>query len=61
MWHGARFFSQNDNGGGPNPAGPSTDSGKTNILWKKLQAAGARARSTPTACGSSSSGPVVAG
>ena len=41
MWHGARFFSQNDNGGAGAPAGPSTDSGKTNILWKKLQAAGA--------------------
>ena len=41
MWHGARFFSQNDNGGAGTPAGPSTDSGKTNILWKKLQAAGA--------------------
>ena len=41
MWHGARFFSQNDNGGAGTPAGPSTDSGKTNPLWEKLHAAGA--------------------
>ena len=44
MWHGARFFSQNDNGSPTDTtdeAGPSTDSGKTNPLWEKLQAAGA--------------------
>jgi hypothetical protein len=43
MWHGARFFSKNDNG--PQKpddfAGPSTDSAKTNTYWKMLQAAGA--------------------
>jgi hypothetical protein len=40
MWHGARFFSQNDNAGQGAPAGPSTDN-KTNAYWKMLHAAGA--------------------
>jgi hypothetical protein len=41
MWHGARFFSQNDNEGVGSPVGPSSDSAKTNTYWKMLQAAGA--------------------
>jgi hypothetical protein len=43
MWHGARFFSQNDNGPRVTTdfAGPSSDSGKTNPYWRMLQAAGA--------------------
>jgi hypothetical protein len=44
MWHGARFFSKNDNATPTNPAddpGPSTDAPKTNAYWKMLQGAGA--------------------
>ena len=41
MWHGARFFSRNDNEGNGNPVGPSTDAFKTGAYWKMLQAAGA--------------------
>jgi len=41
MWHGARFFSTNDNEGNGSPVGPSTDAFKTNAYWKMLQAAGA--------------------
>ncbi|MDQ1517193.1 MAG: hypothetical protein QOE80_3023, partial [Actinomycetota bacterium] len=42
-WHGARFFSTNDNGPQqPNDSvGPSTDFQKTNSYWKMLHAAGA--------------------
>jgi hypothetical protein len=39
MWHGARFFSQNDNEGNGNPVGPSTDWQKTDTYWNMLQGA----------------------
>ncbi|MDQ1490844.1 MAG: hypothetical protein QOJ23_3358 [Actinomycetota bacterium] len=41
MWHGARFFSQNDNAGIGSPVGPSTDAFKTGAYWQMLQGAGA--------------------
>ena len=44
MWHGARFFSQNDNATPTvttDDPGPSTDYAKTNAYWKMLQDAGA--------------------
>ncbi len=41
MWHGARFFSQNDNEGNGKPVGPSTDYQKTDAYWNMLQGAGA--------------------
>ncbi|HVW32480.1 MAG TPA: metallophosphoesterase [Acidimicrobiia bacterium] len=48
MWHGARFFSQNDNGtpdvnaaAAQDDPGPSTDAAKTNTYWDMLHQAGA--------------------
>jgi hypothetical protein len=41
MWHGARFFSTNDNEGNGKPVGPSTDFEKTSTYWSMLQNAGA--------------------
>jgi hypothetical protein len=44
MWHGARFFSQNDNATptvATDDPGPSTDAPKTNAYWKMLHDAGA--------------------
>jgi hypothetical protein len=44
MWHGARFFSQNDNATPTvvtDDPGPSTDYQKSNAYWKMLQGAGA--------------------
>jgi hypothetical protein len=44
MWHGARFFSVNDNAtpaDSTDDPGPSTDAPKTNAYWKMLHAAGA--------------------
>jgi hypothetical protein len=43
MWHGARFFSKNDDGPrlGTDSVGPSTDYAKTNDYWRMLHAAGA--------------------
>jgi hypothetical protein len=45
MWHGARFFTQNDNGTPDkaidDPSGNSSDAGKTNVLWEMLHGAGA--------------------
>ena len=45
MWHGARFFTKNDNGTPDkiedDPSGNSSDAAKTNTYWKMLHAAGA--------------------
>jgi Calcineurin-like phosphoesterase len=43
MWHGARFFSKNDDGptATDDSVGPSTDYSKTNDYWRMLHAAGA--------------------
>ncbi|MEW6474083.1 MAG: metallophosphoesterase [Actinomycetota bacterium] len=45
MWHGARFFTKNDNGtpdkAADDPGGNSSDAAKTNTYWKMLHAAGA--------------------
>ena len=44
MWHGARFFSQNDNAtpaDSTDDPGPSTDAPKTNAYWQMLHDAGA--------------------
>ena len=44
LWHGARFFSVNDNTTPTDPTddpGPSTDAPKTNAYWRMLHSAGA--------------------
>ena len=44
MWHGARFFTGNDNGTPDklqDDPGPSSDEGKSNVFWRMLQDAGA--------------------
>jgi hypothetical protein len=45
MWHGARFFTKNDNGtpdkDQDDPSGNSSDAAKTNTYWRMLHAAGA--------------------
>jgi hypothetical protein len=45
MWHGARFFTKNDNGtpdkAQDDPSGNSSDVAKTNTYWRMLHAAGA--------------------
>jgi hypothetical protein len=47
MWHGARFFSQNDNGGAGLPAGPSTDSGQPPVGEAACRRRRHRARLAP--------------
>ncbi len=45
MWHGARFFTRNDNGtpdkAQDDPSANSSDYAKSNTYWEKLHAAGA--------------------